>query len=122
MLRGKGFGQPSSTLSSMNPESACASSKLPNSRFPGGLAEAGHTRVPRVSVSRSILALMNETRSRLFRAQDEAIAEADTLLLTVPNKLALRITYVMEAARTHNQRLKRAQFQFYKWLIINHLF
>ncbi|VCU71097.1 Alkanal monooxygenase alpha chain [Pigmentiphaga humi] len=86
--------------------------------------EAGHARAPRVSVSRSIFALVNEqdrmyfgrsgqeddsigfiddkTRAifgrsyaaepdRLVRqlAQDEAIAEADTLLLTVPNQLGV---------------------------------
>ena len=86
--------------------------------------EAGHTRTPRVSVSRSIFALMDD-RDRLYfgrggedadsfgyidgpsRAvfgrtyaaepdllieqlkQDEAIAEADTLLLTVPNQLGV---------------------------------
>lgn len=87
-------------------------------------AEAGHNRQPRVSVSRSIFALMNEqdrayfgrdggdqdkigmidanTRAifgRSYAAEpdqlvkelknDEAIAEADTLLLTVPNQLGV---------------------------------
>jgi alkanesulfonate monooxygenase SsuD/methylene tetrahydromethanopterin reductase-like flavin-dependent oxidoreductase (luciferase family) len=84
--------------------------------------EAGHTRTPRVSVSRSIFALVNDMdrayfgrgdssdqvgvidnmravfgRSyaaepdRLIEAlrQDEAIAEADTVLLTVPNQLGV---------------------------------
>lgn len=85
--------------------------------------EAGHTRTPRVSVSRSIFALMDDrdrmyfggreedadhvgfihsTRSIFGRgysgepdkliqqlAQDEAVAEADTLLLTVPNQLGV---------------------------------
>jgi alkanesulfonate monooxygenase SsuD/methylene tetrahydromethanopterin reductase-like flavin-dependent oxidoreductase (luciferase family) len=86
--------------------------------------EAGHKRVPRVSVSRSIFALVNDmdrayfgrggreedqiglieadTRAIFGRgytaepdvlikelAQDEAIAEADTLLLTVPNQLGV---------------------------------
>jgi len=86
--------------------------------------EAGHTREPRVSVSRSIFALVNDmdrayfgrsgaesdqvgyiddkTRAIFGRsyaaepeqlikqlAQDEAIAEADTLLLTVPNQLGV---------------------------------
>ena len=86
--------------------------------------EAGHTREPRVSVSRSIFALMDD-RDRMYfgqgrpdqdkigfieagtraifgrnyaaepdvlvreLAQDEAIAEADTLLLTVPNQLGV---------------------------------
>ena len=86
--------------------------------------EAGHTREPRVSVSRSIFALVDErdhayfgrerdtddqvgflgdnTRAIFGRsyaaepdvlveelAKDEAIAEADTLLLTVPNQLGV---------------------------------
>ncbi|HDS6593988.1 TPA: LLM class flavin-dependent oxidoreductase [Klebsiella aerogenes] len=86
--------------------------------------EAGHTRTPRVSVSRSIFALMDDrdrmyfgssrdtsdsigfldekTRAIFGRSyaaepdklveqlkQDEAIAEADTLLLTVPNQLGV---------------------------------
>ncbi|CAN5170778.1 LLM class flavin-dependent oxidoreductase [soil metagenome] len=85
---------------------------------------AGHTRQPRVSVSRSIFALVNDldrayfgegsreedqigfieanTRAIFGRgytaepdvlinelAKDEAIAEADTLLLTVPNQLGV---------------------------------
>ncbi|MBU9811599.1 LLM class flavin-dependent oxidoreductase [Rahnella sp. C60] len=87
-------------------------------------AEAGHQRTPRVSVSRSIFALMDDrdrayfggsgddgdkvgfldekTRAIFGRSyaatpdrlitllkQDEAIAEADTLLLTVPNQLGV---------------------------------
>ncbi|EMO7187493.1 LLM class flavin-dependent oxidoreductase [Pluralibacter gergoviae] len=87
-------------------------------------AEAGHSFTPRVSVSRSIFALMNDrdryyfggsgdstdqvgniepqTRAIFGRSyaaepdkliaqlkQDEAIAEADTLLLTVPNQLGV---------------------------------
>ena len=86
--------------------------------------EAGHTREPRVSVSRSIFALVNDldrayfghdshshdqvgyidanTRAIFGRsyaaepealvkqlAEDEAIAAADTLLLTVPNQLGV---------------------------------
>lgn len=85
--------------------------------------EAGHARTPRVSVSRSIFALVNDMDRAYFgnndpndhfgyiepqkRAvfgrsyaaepdrlieelkQDEAIAEADTLLLTVPNQLGV---------------------------------
>lgn len=86
--------------------------------------QAGHTRTPRVSVSRSIFALMNDRDRAYFGAsgddsdkvgfiddqtraifgrsyaaepdkliaqlkQDEAIAEADTLLLTVPNQLGV---------------------------------
>ncbi|WP_303761472.1 LLM class flavin-dependent oxidoreductase [Sphingobium yanoikuyae] len=83
---------------------------------------AGHTRAPRVSVSRSIFALMNQEDhdyfgrgdnsdhigvidnmravfGRSYSAEpeqlieqlraDEAIAEADTLLLTVPNQLGV---------------------------------
>ncbi|MEX0429760.1 LLM class flavin-dependent oxidoreductase [Nocardioides sp. DS6] len=85
---------------------------------------AGHTREPRVSVSRSIFALVNDTDRMYFGlegdrddqfgnidaktravfgrsyaaepdrlveqlAEDEAIAAADTLLLTVPNQLGV---------------------------------
>lgn len=94
--------------------------------------EAGHTRTPRVSVSRSIFAIMNDQDRMYFghqakegdqfgildnaRAvfgrsyaaepdklieqlrQDEAIAEADTLLLTVPNQLGVEYNaHVLEA-------------------------
>ena len=97
--------------------------------------EAGHSRTPRVSVSRSIFALIDE-RDRFYfgrggqeadqigildnsRAifgrsyaaepdvlidqlkEDEAIAEADTLLLTVPNQLGVDYNaHVMEAILT----------------------
>jgi alkanesulfonate monooxygenase SsuD/methylene tetrahydromethanopterin reductase-like flavin-dependent oxidoreductase (luciferase family) len=99
--------------------------------------EAGHTREPRTSVSRSIFALMNDmdrayfgrsgesedhvgfldanTRSIFGRsyaaepealieqlAKDEAIAEADTLLLTVPNQLGVEYNaHVIESILTH---------------------
>jgi len=98
-------------------------------------ADAGHTREPRVSVSRSIFAIMND-RDRLYfgrdessdqigvidnmRAvfgrsyaaepdvlveelrKDEAIAEADTLLLTVPNTLGVEYNaHVLESILTH---------------------
>lgn len=99
-------------------------------------AEAGHTREPRVSVSRSIFALVDDrdrayfgrsgksqdqigfldenTRSIFGRSyaaepdllikelvKDEAIAEADTLLLTVPNQLGVDYnTHVMESILT----------------------
>ncbi|MEX0404756.1 LLM class flavin-dependent oxidoreductase [Aquibium sp. LZ166] len=94
--------------------------------------EAGHTRTPRVSVSRSIFALVNDMDRAYFgnndsndqfgyiepqkRAvfgrgyaaepdvlidelkADEAIAEADTLLLTVPNQLGVDYNaHVIEA-------------------------
>jgi alkanesulfonate monooxygenase SsuD/methylene tetrahydromethanopterin reductase-like flavin-dependent oxidoreductase (luciferase family) len=98
---------------------------------------AGHTRTPRVSVSRSIFALINDrdrayfggngqgddkigfiddkTRAIFGRsyaaapdllidqlAKDEAIAEADTLLLTVPNQLGVEYNaHVIEAILTH---------------------
>ena len=98
---------------------------------------AGHTRTPRVSVSRSIFALINDrdrayfghrdqdqdqighldekTRAIFGRsyaaepdvlvkelAGDEAIAEADTLLLTVPNQLGVDYNaHVIEAILTH---------------------
>jgi alkanesulfonate monooxygenase SsuD/methylene tetrahydromethanopterin reductase-like flavin-dependent oxidoreductase (luciferase family) len=92
--------------------------------FRAAWKEAGHTREPRVSVSRSIFALVDDRDRAYFgdggesedqigflggaeRAifgrsyaaepdvliaqlkQDEAIAEADTLLLTVPNQLGV---------------------------------
>jgi alkanesulfonate monooxygenase SsuD/methylene tetrahydromethanopterin reductase-like flavin-dependent oxidoreductase (luciferase family) len=92
--------------------------------FRAAWKEAGHTRTPRVSVSRSIFALVDDrdhanfgrggqdgdqfgyidgpTRAifgRTYAAEpdvlveqlkeDEAIAEADTLLLTVPNQLGV---------------------------------
>jgi alkanesulfonate monooxygenase SsuD/methylene tetrahydromethanopterin reductase-like flavin-dependent oxidoreductase (luciferase family) len=97
--------------------------------------KAGHTREPRVSVSRSIFALMDD-RDRAyfggdrgsdqigfidnFRAvfgrtyaaepevlidelrKDEAIAEADTLLLTVPNTLGVEYNaHVIESILRH---------------------
>jgi alkanesulfonate monooxygenase SsuD/methylene tetrahydromethanopterin reductase-like flavin-dependent oxidoreductase (luciferase family) len=99
--------------------------------------EAGHAREPRVSVSRSIFALMDhrdrayfgrgseetdqvgfideKTRAIFGRSyaaephilveqlkKDEAIAEADTLLLTVPNQLGVAYNaHVLEAILTH---------------------
>jgi alkanesulfonate monooxygenase SsuD/methylene tetrahydromethanopterin reductase-like flavin-dependent oxidoreductase (luciferase family) len=99
--------------------------------------EAGHEREPRVSVSRSIFALVDD-RDRAYFGQgrededqvgfidprtraifgrsyaaepealieqlkaDEAIAEADTLLLTVPNQLGVDYNaHVIEAILTH---------------------
>ena len=98
--------------------------------------EAGHTREPRVSVSRSIFALMNDMDRAYFGrgkeedsfgfieqnvravfgrgyaaepdvlikdlAEDEAIAEADTLLLTVPNQLGVDYNaHVIESVLKH---------------------
>ena len=100
-------------------------------------AAAGHTRTPRVSVSRSIFALVDD-RDRMYfgrdgdnkdqvgflggseraifgrsyaaepdvlveeLAKDEAIAEADTLLLTVPNQLGVDYNaHVIEAILKH---------------------
>lgn len=99
--------------------------------------ETGHARQPRVSVSRSIFALVDDrdrayfgsgdqsddqvgfidenTRAIFGRsyaaepdklikelAKDEAIAEADTLLLTVPNQLGVDYnTHVIEAILKH---------------------
>lgn len=99
--------------------------------------EAGHKREPRVSVSRSIFALVDQrdrayfgrsgesqdhigyieenTRAVFGRsyaaepdalirqlAEDEAIAEADTLLLTVPNQLGVDYNaHVIEAILKH---------------------
>jgi alkanesulfonate monooxygenase SsuD/methylene tetrahydromethanopterin reductase-like flavin-dependent oxidoreductase (luciferase family) len=98
---------------------------------------AGHTRTPRVSVSRSIIAIMDDrdrawfgpgerdqdsigfidatTRAIFGRsynaepdvlikelANDEAIAEADTVLLTVPNQLGVEYNvHVLEAILRH---------------------
>ncbi|PZR52801.1 LLM class flavin-dependent oxidoreductase [Xylanimonas oleitrophica] len=100
-------------------------------------AEAGHQREPRVSVSRSIFALVNDedrayfgrgeqehdqigmidetTRAIFGRSyaaepdalveelrKDEAVAAADTLLLTVPNQLGVDYNaHVIEAILTH---------------------
>jgi alkanesulfonate monooxygenase SsuD/methylene tetrahydromethanopterin reductase-like flavin-dependent oxidoreductase (luciferase family) len=105
--------------------------------FRAAWTEAGHTRTPRVSVSRSIFALIddrdrayfgrdNESEDqvgflsekeraifgRSYAAEpdvliaqlkgDEAIAEADTLLLTVPNQLGVDYNaHVIEAILTH---------------------
>jgi alkanesulfonate monooxygenase SsuD/methylene tetrahydromethanopterin reductase-like flavin-dependent oxidoreductase (luciferase family) len=104
--------------------------------FRAAWKEAGHVRTPRVSVSRSIFALMDDrdrayfgrggreedtigyldetTRAIFGRSyaaepdilidelkKDEAIAEADTLLLTVPNQLGVAYnSHVMEAILT----------------------
>jgi len=104
--------------------------------FRAGWKEAGHTRIPRVSVSRSIFALLDDrdrayfgrgsheqdtigyldenTRAIFGRSyaaepdvlieqlrKDEAIAEADTLLLTVPNQLGVAYNvHLMEAILT----------------------
>ena len=99
--------------------------------------EAGHKRTPRVSVSRSIFALVNDQDrmyfgmgkeerdqigflggseraifGRSYAAEpdvlieqlkgDEGIAEADTLLLTVPNQLGVAYNaHVIEAILKH---------------------
>jgi alkanesulfonate monooxygenase SsuD/methylene tetrahydromethanopterin reductase-like flavin-dependent oxidoreductase (luciferase family) len=98
--------------------------------------DAGHAHTPRVSVSRSIFALVNDMDRAYFGGQedadhvgmldattraifgrsyaaepdklieqlrgDEAIAEADTLLLTVPNQLGVAYNvHVIEAILTH---------------------
>ncbi|ESW78599.1 alkanal monooxygenase [Mesorhizobium sp. LSJC285A00] len=98
--------------------------------------EAGHAREPRVSVSRSIFALVNDRDRAYFGGgssedhfgyiepeklavfgrsyaaepdvlidqlkEDEAIAEADTLLLTVPNQLGVEYNaHVIEAILKH---------------------
>jgi alkanesulfonate monooxygenase SsuD/methylene tetrahydromethanopterin reductase-like flavin-dependent oxidoreductase (luciferase family) len=99
--------------------------------------EAGHAREPRVSVSRSIFALVNEQDRMYFGherqsddsvgmlddkiqaifgrtyaaepdrlvellAKDEAIAAADTLLLTIPNQLGVEYNaHVIESILTH---------------------
>jgi alkanesulfonate monooxygenase SsuD/methylene tetrahydromethanopterin reductase-like flavin-dependent oxidoreductase (luciferase family) len=97
--------------------------------------EAGHARAPRISVSRSIFALMDDRDRAYFGRDDssdqigvidnmravfgrsyaaepdrlveqlradEAIAEADTLLLTVPNQLGVDYNvHVIEAILKH---------------------
>ncbi len=105
--------------------------------FRAAWKEAGHAREPRVSVSRSIFALVDDrdrayfgrggeerdqvgfidekTRAIFGRSyaaepdvlveelrRDEAIAEADTLLLTVPNQLGVAYNaHVIETILTH---------------------
>jgi alkanesulfonate monooxygenase SsuD/methylene tetrahydromethanopterin reductase-like flavin-dependent oxidoreductase (luciferase family) len=105
--------------------------------FRAAWAETGHTREPRVSVSRSIFALVDDrdrayfgrereeedqvgfidekTRAIFGRSyaaepdvlieqlkKNEAIAEADTLLLTIPNQVGVAYnTHVIEAILTH---------------------
>jgi alkanesulfonate monooxygenase SsuD/methylene tetrahydromethanopterin reductase-like flavin-dependent oxidoreductase (luciferase family) len=105
--------------------------------FHAAWKEAGHAREPRVSVSRSIFALVDDrdrvyfgrggeekdqvgfidekTRAIFGRSyaaepdilveqlkKDEAIAEADTLLLTVPNQLGVTYNaHVIEAILAH---------------------
>jgi alkanesulfonate monooxygenase SsuD/methylene tetrahydromethanopterin reductase-like flavin-dependent oxidoreductase (luciferase family) len=104
--------------------------------FRAAWKQAGHTRTPRISVSRSVFALIDDrdrayfgrggqeddkigfldesTRAifgRSYTAEpdilveqlrnDEAIAEADTLLLTIPNQLGVAYNaHVMEAILT----------------------
>jgi alkanesulfonate monooxygenase SsuD/methylene tetrahydromethanopterin reductase-like flavin-dependent oxidoreductase (luciferase family) len=104
--------------------------------FRAAWKEAGHARTPRISVSRSIFALLDDrdrayfgrggeeqdkvgfidgpTRAIFGRSyaaepdvlvkqlrEDEAIAEADTLLLTVPNQLGVAYNaHVLEAMLT----------------------
>ncbi|AZG47354.1 LLM class flavin-dependent oxidoreductase [Gordonia insulae] len=105
-------------------------------RFRDAWAEAGHAREPRVSVSRSIFAIVDDrdrayfgrggteddqvgvidnTVARFGRSyadepdklieqlrEDEAIAAADTLLLTVPNQLGVEYNaHVIESILTH---------------------
>jgi len=105
--------------------------------FRAAWKEAGHASEPRVSVSRSIFALMDDRDRAYFGnggqeddqigfigennrvifgrgyaaepdvlieqlKQDEAISEADTLLLTVPNQLGVAYNaHVIEAILTH---------------------
>jgi hypothetical protein len=105
--------------------------------FRAAWKDAGHARVPRISVSRSIFALIDDrdrfyfgrggqeedsigfldenTRAIFGRGyaaepdvliqqlgKDEAIAEADTLLLTVPNQLGVAYNaHIMEAILTN---------------------
>ena len=105
-------------------------------RFRKAWAAAGHTREPRVSVSRSIFPIVNDLDRAYFGrdassqdqvgfldggtarfgktyagepdqlieqlAQDEAIAAADTLLLTIPNQLGVDYcAHVLESLLSH---------------------
>jgi alkanesulfonate monooxygenase SsuD/methylene tetrahydromethanopterin reductase-like flavin-dependent oxidoreductase (luciferase family) len=105
-------------------------------RFRDAWKAAGHTREPRVSVSRSIFPIVSDIDRQLFwrernstdqvgfldggtarfgrsyagepdklvaeLAEDEAIAAADTLLLTVPNQLGVDYNaHVIESVLTH---------------------
>jgi alkanesulfonate monooxygenase SsuD/methylene tetrahydromethanopterin reductase-like flavin-dependent oxidoreductase (luciferase family) len=106
-------------------------------KFHAAWAEAGHTRTPRTSVSRSIFALVNDMDrayfgrgerdgddtfgaiddyravfGRSYAAEpdalieqlkaDEALAAADTVLLTVPNQLGVDYNaHVLESILTH---------------------
>ena len=105
-------------------------------RFRDAWAASGHSREPRVSVSRSIFPIVNDLDRQLFwhergstdqvgrldggnarfgrtyagepdklaaeLAEDEAIAAADTLLLTVPNQLGVDYNaHVIESVLTH---------------------
>ena len=105
-------------------------------RFRDAWKAAGHTREPRVSVSRSIFPIVNDVDKQLFwrernstdqvgfldggnarfgrtyagepdkliaeLAEDEAVAAADTLLLTVPNQLGVDYNaHVVESVLTH---------------------
>jgi len=105
--------------------------------FRAAWAEAGHTRVARVSVSRSIFPLMNDLDRAYFGSEekqkdqigfldsttravfgrgyaaepdvlieqlrkDDAIAEADTVLLTIPNQLGVAYNvHVLESILAH---------------------
>ena len=105
-------------------------------RFRDAWAAAGHERTPRVSVSRSVFPIVNDTDRAYFGretrsedsvgfldggnarfgktyagepdklvaelAEDEAIAAADTLLLTVPNQLGVDYNaHLIESLLTH---------------------
>ena len=105
-------------------------------RFRKAWADAGHPREPRVSVSRSIFAIVDDRDRAYFGRggaesdqvgvidnsvarfgrsyadepdklieqlrEDEAIAAADTLLLTVPNQLGVEYNaHVLESILTH---------------------
>jgi alkanesulfonate monooxygenase SsuD/methylene tetrahydromethanopterin reductase-like flavin-dependent oxidoreductase (luciferase family) len=105
-------------------------------RFRKAWSDAGHTREPRVSVSRSIFPIVNDLDRNYFGrdvasedqvgyldggtarfgktyagepdqlieqlAADEAIAAADTLLITIPNQLGVDYcAHVLESLLTH---------------------
>ena len=138
---GKKQGPRGISVRPRKPEQPSQRLKLPWPRIDADKAlpwkEAGHARTPRVSVSRSIFALVDE-RDRMYFGRggeegeqigmlseteraifgrsyaaepdvliaqlktDEAIAEADTLLLTVPNQLGVDYNaHVIEAILKH---------------------
>ena len=139
VLRGEGFAKPNPQPMFPNPPGLLRLEPYSEGlrAYRQAWKEAGHTRQPRVSVSRSIFALMDDRDRMYFGAsrndsdsvgyldektraifgrsyaaepdklveqlkKDEAIAEADTLLLTVPNQLGVDYNaHVIESILKH---------------------